>query len=603
MKRFGLLLLTMMLVLTGCNKGFEFSENETKDNSEHAAEVFGVKFDKNHTWSSTKTGEVTVIAEPEVEKVQILAYTSVIDEEGDEVTSLNVLNEVAIGNETTVKLKYDAPEPNLGLFAAFITNSNYIVREINGNTVSMNRTRALTRALPEGITLPTGEFTLEVSEEPFEAQRGWVPGELLYGLSSYGPQKMSCPEYSQEYLLEFRAMVFSYFKNKEKNLPLVKSSGYYNDKIYPITTGKDPIIVSPVYKQDKAQKYGNEVYNSDLYYYYFKESELGADPVAYIQSLPKYKAFPMNEVFSDSEDDVISKRCSYALMYYGDGQPVLGETKGSYQFPAGYKIGFMVRAKSTTESGKKQGELYADGRLNNQINAYPKTNFRSSQLGPNGPRAAWLTLDGRMLLCWESGTDSDFNDFIMEVEGGVEGIIIIPDPVYNVYTYCFEDTEDGDYDINDIVIKAKRINNTIVEYSLIACGAYDEIFIRNLNAQAITDGIEVHHMFGAPSVQTFINTERGAQTYAPITVQKVVDAGFSLTDPNTQPYIYNKTKNLNVRMSKTGEDPHGIMIPNDFRYPLEKTCIKDAYLEFNNWGVNPVTSTDWYTKPETDKVY
>ena len=27
------------------------------------------------------------------------------------------------------------------------------------------------------------------------------------------------------------------------------------------------------------------------------------------------------------------------------------------------------------------------------------------------------------------------------------------------------------------------------------------------------------------------------------------------------------------------------------------------YLEFNNWGTNPVLSTDWYTKPVTEKVY
>ena len=437
-----LFLSTMIILFAGCQKGFDFETPEAGNNSEHAADVFGVLFDKNHTWSSTKTGEVAILVSPGITKVQVLSYTSVVDEEGDVITSLNVLNEAEINNETSIKLKYDAPCPNMGLYAAFISPSDYIIREINGNTVSINgvSTRALTRGLPPGITLPQGEFKIEVADEPFEAKRGWVPGEMLYGLADYSSQKMSCPEYSQEFLTEFRAMVFSYFKNKEKNLPLVKASGLYNDKIYPITTGDDPIIVSPIYKQDKAKTYGNEDYNSDLYYYYFKEENLGADPVAYIQSLPKYKAFPMNEVFSDSEDDVIGKRCSYALLYYGDGQPVLGETIGSYQFPKGYKIGFMVRAKSTTEGGKKQGELYADGRLNNKINSYSGTNFKSSNLGTDGPRAAWLTLDSKMLLCWESGTDADFNDLIMEVEGGIEGIIVIPEPVYNVYTYCFEDT-------------------------------------------------------------------------------------------------------------------------------------------------------------------
>ena len=46
------------------------------------------------------------------------------------------------------------------------------------------------------------------------------------------------------------------------------------------------------------------------------------------------------------------------------------------------------------------------------------------------------------------------------------------------------------------------------------------------------------------------------------------------------------------------------MIPYaDFKYPLEKVCIKDAYTEFNKWGQNPVYSTNWYTKPVEGKVY
>ena len=97
-------------------------------------------------------------------------------------------------------------------------------------------------------------------------------------------------------------------------------------------------------------------------------------------------------------------------------------------------------------------------------------------------------------------------------------------------------------------------------------------------------------------------SDRG-QKYNPVSVTKTVDKHFSLTDPNTQPYIYNKTKGYEIHMAKQGETPHGIMIPNDFQYPKEKVCIKDGYLEFNNWGTNPVLSTDWYTKPVTEKVY
>lgn len=353
--------------------------------------------------------------------------------------------------------------------------------------------------------------------------------------------------------------------------------------------------------------YGYEIYNSDLYYYYFNENDPQylANPVEFLQNLPKYKAIPFKNLYIEKEDDVLEKRGSYALIYWGEGIPEIG-TKGTYKFPAGLKIGFMVRAKTDfIENGKarKQGELYGDGRLNNKINNYSECNFKSSKLGTDGPRLAYLSLNGRRYMCWESGTDTDFNDIILEVECGLDIPEIPIDPDYNVYTYCFEDTKIGDYDLNDLVIKATRKNNTTVEYSIVACGAYDEIYVKNINAGKIKDYAEVHALFGITDTKTFINTENGSDTKPAVTVTKSVTSDFSIADPSTAPYIYDGTTGQEIKISKIGEDPHGIMIPNDFKYPLEKVCIRDAYKEFNNWGQNSVTSTDWYTKPVTGKVY
>lgn len=61
-------------------------------------------------------------------------------------------------------------------------------------------------------------------------------------------------------------------------------------------------------------------------------------------------------------------------------------------------------------------------------------------------------------MCWESGTDRDFNDVIIEIECGLEVPEIPIEPEYETYTYCFEDTKVGDYDLNDVVIKAKRLS-------------------------------------------------------------------------------------------------------------------------------------------------
>jgi hypothetical protein len=262
----------------------------------------------------------------------------------------------------------------------------------------------------------------------------------------------------------------------------------------------------------------------------------------------------------------------------------------------------MVRAKTTAEGGKKQGELYGDGRLNNNINSYSKCNFKSSNLGEDGPRAAWMTVNGRMLLCYESGTDTDFNDIIIEVEGGVEDITVIPNLPHNFYTFCFEDTQLGDYDMNDVVIRATRINDTKIEYSIVACGAFDKLLVKNINGTIINGNTEIHQMFGAPD-GTYINTVKGQTAYEPVTDQVTVSKSFSFLDESTQPYIYDITTGLTVKLARVGEDPHGIMVPYEFKWPLEKVCIKNAYQLFNNWGSNPVTSTDWYKFPTEDLVY
>ena len=127
--------------------------------------------------------------------------------------------------------------------------------------------------------------------------------------------------------------------------------------------------------------------------------------------------------------------------------------------------------------------------------------------------------------------------------------------------------------------------------------------IKGINGRTINENTEVHALFGVLNEKTYINTEASGERYGYVTNQVTVDKNFSFLDEDTQPYIFDETNGVTVRLSKIGEDPHGIMIPNDFRYPLEKICIKNAYKEFNNWGRNSVTSTDWYLRPIEGKVW
>lgn len=589
-----LYILLSLFIFTGCIKhNYESIEDDYNRQKvdENVKTVFGTTFDPNQDWCTTSSGEITIKNTSSYDRIQLISYI----EEEDGETSITVLNEAEINGQNSITLSYDIAADNIGMFVALYAANDYNVIKVTGDVVDAGY-RAYTRGTVDQYTLPTKELKISVIEDSYASQRGWIPGEKLYALDEYTSMKIPASDYSDEYKAVFRAVIFSYFKNGRayNNLPLIKDSEIYNDNAYPFTTGKDPIIISPVYKNDGGYK---EIENSDLYYYYYKDENVGDNVTAYLESLPKYKAIPFNECIKN--DNEICKHAAYALVYYGDGTPN-ENTVGSYIFPEGYKIGFMVRAKTTAENAKKQGELYGDGRLNNYINSYDKCNFKSSKLGVDGPRLGWITVNGKMLMCFESGTDSDFNDIIMEVEGGVIPIINIPEIESNFYTFCFEDTDLGDYDMNDVVIKARRKNETTVEYNVVACGAYDALKIMNINGQVINSNTEVHEMFNEGLI--YINTVKG-QNYTPITETITVDKKFSFLNESTQPYIYDITTEKTIKLSKKGEDPHGIMIPYDFKYPLERICIKDAYLQFNSWGKNSVTSTDWYKTPVLENVF
>ena len=637
MKRLTIMAASGLLLLASCSKSTDLyegpapvdpptpvtpTETTSDDINANVHKVFGVDFDKNHDWTSATKKEVTIIANSSIKKVQVLVYLDAEDEEGEPITNLNVMNETELNGKTSVKLIYDEPNDNKGVFVSFVSDNDIQMRKVTGSTVTLD-TNAGTRGTigtSQTYNIPTTTPVIGNAIKSYANTEGkWLPGEMLYELSDYSSQKMAAQDFSADEKETLRALILSYFVNSKKvnNKKLIDESGFFNENGYPITTQAGAnIIVSPIYKCDGCLKttdgYGFEVYNSDLYYYYFdpnnddyKDSN---KTVEFLQNLPKYKAIPFSEVYPKTDDDVIEKRGAYALIYWGDGTPEVNKTTGSYQFPEGLKIGFMLRSKANG----KHGELYLDGRLNTNINK--KSPFSSSTEanatkypnyagnGTDMPRAAWLTVNGRQLLCWESGTDADFNDLIIEVQGGVSKLTYTPKlSVGQIYTFCFEDTELGDYDLNDVVIKAQRINDTQVRYELYACGAYDELYVKNVDSA--WENTEIHALFGKEP-KTYINTESSEKKVTTKTITKTVSNTFTFLDKNCQPYIYDKTSGKTIKLSEKGQDPHGIMIPSDFKYPLEKVCIKDAYALFNNWGQNSVSYTDWYTKSYVwNKVY
>ena len=575
------------LILTGCmGHGFEEQQQESqeKQSKENAEKIFGFTLDPNHDWCMTKNGSITITPLPGTKTIQVLVYS----QDDEESTSLKVLN--SCEGDKTVTLNYDTPDTYVCLYVACVTFDNYYTlkefkhgdREVNFETGSKARTRSAS-TIDFPYTLPTIPLTLTGPFDSYGKQRGWN-NVTLYAPANENELIMEVPDFDSSFAQAMKLIIFSYFKNGKTydNISLVKKIGYYNEKSYPITTGEtDPIIVTPIYRNDGTS---NEVINSDLYYYYFKA---GTEPD--LKNMKCYKAFSMKDLIKPN--DVLSRSNAFALIYWDENG------NGSFQFPVGYSIGFMLRSNLSQYNGQKQGEIWGDGRMNNELNKYG--HFKSSKLGDGDPRMAWLTVNGKDVLCIESGTDKDVNDLIVSVSGSYELIDIPPYIEKNSYTFLFEDTRDGDYDLNDVVIKGERIDNTHIKYTLRACGATDELYLYGIEGQVINHNTEVHSIFGS-SNQIFINTQ--SKNYEYVEDQITVSSGFSFLDKNYQPYIENRTKGYNVYISREGQDPHAIMIPTDFKWSKEKICIKDSYLLFGNWGQNMIESTDWYLYPEEDLV-
>lgn len=644
MKKIFLMTLAGMLLLTGCkdkevyNENYQIPDLVTNEVTQaeidaNVKKIFGVTFSPDQDWCTTTSGKITIRVSNsdlrDVKKVMILTGSPFGNSDANGVLSLNE-SEMSYGQEVT--LYYDAPKMYDRLYAACVnTKGEFFIKGFNvgDEMVEFKSNTVVTRSSAGDFNLDSLVATLPANptlfnvEPSFANQRNWSgwSQDFLYTLAPAveAAQCLTIPDYTEDYKSDLYHMIFEeYLRNKVDNVNKIKNSIYYmSNNNYPFTTGdeehaSEPIILAPIYKNDSIYR---EIENCDIYYYYFHPDSVlnktDAEQVAFLKKLPKYKAVELYNSIVDPHEMInnqIKRETAYALIYWGDGTPDLNNTTGSYSFPRGYKIGFMLRSIDSPEKRAKDGpirdgEVYCDGRLNTDINNYG--HFRTSHLGPTDPRMAWFWANNRKYLCCESGSDKDFNDVVFEVLGG---IMVPPPPTIdqNKYTFCYEDTKLGDYDLNDVVIRAYRKDKTHVVYQLVACGAFDELYIRNINGVRINQNTEVHTMFGKPG-PGFINTTNAHPETAFVIDTLVVAENFSFLNPETQPYIYDKSNKQETKLAVAGQDPHAIMVPYEFRYPLEKICVKYAYSMFNSWGEGAVLTDDrngfkWYLTFDEKKV-
>ena len=288
-------------------------------------------------------------------------------------------------------------------------------------------------------------------------------------------------------------------------------------------------------------------------------------------------------------------------------------TAQSMVIPTGYKIGFMIRkamnGEDTTNrnciAGVKNGCCYGFGSMNREINQLPG-HFGSAvtaySMKIDDPRILMFYANDKTYLAFEEGADCQYSDAIVEI---TQGVNIVEDPMSVeaiTYTVCIEDRPIADYDLNDIVMKAKRVvgDRVRVELSLVACGASDDLYICGLNGQKFNENNEVHDLFGVERGK-FVNTT-GRTDHDPVTETFEIGNTTSLMDFLKSMTIYDATINHYITFSGRSDDPHAIVIPYDFKYPLERKSILKAYPTFRNWTQNRNVDNNWYKSPMTGDV-
>lgn len=195
---------------------------------------------------------------------------------------------------------------------------------------------------------------------------------------------------------------------------------------------------------------------------------------------------------------------------------------------------------------------------------------------------------------------------------GDNAVVIEETP--QVYTFAFEDTYLGDYDMNDVVIKVKRNadNPRMIDVEAVACGAVKRlyVFLKKSDSETLKlfDGVDIHEKLGNDGVgdenTSFRNTLYSRPKVA--TATTTVEVGEDFEIGNADFYITNGSEQIHVSSAvfkdATGTiPPYGVCIPCDWKYPAEWQCITKAYPKFAEFAKKKGTATDWYKYPSEDK--
>jgi hypothetical protein len=162
--------------------------------------------------------------------------------------------------------------------------------------------------------------------------------------------------------------------------------------------------------------------------------------------------------------------------------------------------------------------------------------------------------------------------------------------------------------MNDCVIEVQdnADDASKLDISLVALGANNNLWLyfdskTEKSYRKLTPVFqdELHKVLGAKE-GSMVNT--GQNSAQPITITVSKPAGFDFQTCSFVLVSEVEGEYNAVKISVKGQDPHGIVVPGKWQWPTERTCIKDAYPEFNTWAADHTKARDWYKHPVEGKV-
>ncbi len=605
------------LMITSCNNQEDLYDSEAinnqnvKEELKNAESALGTKIDANQEW---------ILTDKHTFKIEKLP--SDIKTENIAIFDANPLSDntaaILAYSKVTNSISLETPKGLNPLYAACIDAQGDVrVAEFNPQDEVIN----FTQASPYEIT----SANQSRGWKSFRAQRLQSASELEWHPTT-NTQHFAASGWADEWAYVERGEQNAHFTNLNTYIDIVhgflpenalnfrdslnNAEIVRNNYFAVVGEGGGEVSVTPFYRETSQQ------YTRFGYYYYVPGEDRNLKTTRkYVFKAPiEFNYFKVSSIEDEKTLPI------YRLIYYNEnGEP-------SYEFPEGTQIGFFNIAPkaeglngdlmwyNVTESNYDLSDYLANR------NVLPTWAKSYNVDWRNYSHCVMFERGGYKFIGFEDWVqDFDMNDIVLLLDGNVEDLPVAPtgsckeNIKYYRYSYGFEDTRNGDYDMNDVVLRVWRpqLNSNYLNVELAAVGAADEVYVYYTNQDneviPLFDGKEVHQLFRELGYNfTFYNTEGINAPKLPTTKVDVIDFS-TFNYSRADFFIVNKSKNLTMHMpaaiGEKGVAPFGICMPQkEWKWPKERICITNAYPDFKAFASDQNVNTDWWKYPVEDKV-